>query len=157
MDHKIPTRKNLGPTKYPQEKIWDPRNTHKKIFWTVEIPTRKNFGSMKYPREKNSYPWKAQWQGGTRPTRPTIAREPQNLAHPIIHYLILSAQFSLNFLDNSLLYLLHRYFPSLLYLLHRDFLIALLLQWLQNVIRNYFRYRALWKFFFISCLISSHR
>ena len=28
--HEIPTRKNLGPTKYPKEKIWDSPNTHGK-------------------------------------------------------------------------------------------------------------------------------
>ena len=36
---------------------------------THEISRRKNFGPRKYPRE------------GTRPTRPTIAEDPQNLAH----------------------------------------------------------------------------
>ena len=68
--HEIPTRKNLGPTKYPREKIWDPRdkmwdprNTHEKKFGTYEIPT------------------KARWHNGTRPTRPTMARKPRNLAH----------------------------------------------------------------------------
>ena len=28
--HKIPTRKNIGPMKYPQENILNPRKTHKK-------------------------------------------------------------------------------------------------------------------------------
>ena len=37
--HEIPTRKNLGLTKYPRENILDPRNTHEKKFWTHEIPT----------------------------------------------------------------------------------------------------------------------
>ena len=32
----IPTRKNLEPTKYLPEKIWDPRNTHEKNFRTNE-------------------------------------------------------------------------------------------------------------------------
>ena len=40
--HEILTRKNLGHTKYPREKIWDPRNTHEKKIGTHEIPTRKN-------------------------------------------------------------------------------------------------------------------
>ena len=31
----------LKTTKYPREKIWDPQNTHEKIFWTHEIPTKK--------------------------------------------------------------------------------------------------------------------
>ena len=48
--HEIPTRKSLGPTKYPREKIWDPRNTHEKKFGTHKIPTRKNLGPTKYPR-----------------------------------------------------------------------------------------------------------
>ena len=65
----LPTGENSGPTKYPREKIWDSRNTHEEIFWTHEIPTRKNFRPTKYPR----------WQDGTRPTRPTIARDPRNL------------------------------------------------------------------------------
>ena len=34
---------------FPREKIWEPQNTHKNIFWTYEIPTRKSFGPMKYP------------------------------------------------------------------------------------------------------------
>ena len=45
----IPTRRNLGPTKYPREKVLDPRNTHEKKLWTHEIPTRKYFGPTKYP------------------------------------------------------------------------------------------------------------
>ena len=40
----------IGPTKFPQVKIVDPRNTHKKKFWIHEIPTRKYFGPTKYPR-----------------------------------------------------------------------------------------------------------
>ena len=70
--HEIPARKNLGPTKYRREKVWDPRqkisgtrNTHKKIFSTNEMPTR------------------AQWHDSTRPTRPTMAHDPRNLAHSL--------------------------------------------------------------------------
>ena len=48
--HEITTIKTLRPTKYPREKIWDPRNNHEKICWTHEIPTRKNFGPMKSPQ-----------------------------------------------------------------------------------------------------------
>ena len=47
--HKTPTRKNLGPTKYPRQKIFDPRNTDE--------------GTM--------------YDG----TKPTMVRDPQNLAH----------------------------------------------------------------------------
>ena len=32
--HWIPTRKDLGPTKYPRENILYPRNSQEKIFWT---------------------------------------------------------------------------------------------------------------------------
>ena len=41
-----------------------------KNFWTHEIPTRKNVG-----------PTNTRCHNGTRPTRPTIERGPQNLAH----------------------------------------------------------------------------
>ena len=53
----------------PQEKIWDPRNTHEKKFETHEIPTRQTLG-----------PTKAQWHGGTRST---MARDPRNLRHSL--------------------------------------------------------------------------
>ena len=46
-----PTKKNIWVTKYQREKIFDPRNTHEKIFWTHEIPARKSFGHMKYQRD----------------------------------------------------------------------------------------------------------
>ena len=36
MIYKIPTKKNLKPTKYLRENILDPRNTHGKNFWTHE-------------------------------------------------------------------------------------------------------------------------
>ena len=61
--HQIPTRKNFGPTKYPRENILDPRNTHEKKLWAQEIPT------------------KARWHDSTKSTRPTMARDPRNLAH----------------------------------------------------------------------------
>ena len=48
--HEIPTRKNLGPTKYPGESFLGPRNTHEQKFWPHEIPTSRNFGLTKYPR-----------------------------------------------------------------------------------------------------------
>ena len=50
--HETPMRKYFGLTKYPHEKIWDPRNNHKKRFETQDIPTRKNLVTTKYPREK---------------------------------------------------------------------------------------------------------
>ena len=65
--HEIHTTKNLRPTKYLREKIWDPRNTHEKKFVTHEIPTRKYFGPTKYPEG----------------TRLTTIRDPRNLAHSI--------------------------------------------------------------------------
>ena len=55
--------------KYQQENI----ETHK-------MPTIKYFGPTKYPQEKLSGP---QRHDGTRSTRPTMARDPQNLAHSI--------------------------------------------------------------------------
>ena len=88
---KIPTRKYFGPTKYPLkvfgpttypwEKILNPRNTHEKKFWTHKMPTSKGFGPTKYPREKKFGPTQERWHDNTRPTRPTIARDPLNLAH----------------------------------------------------------------------------
>ena len=41
---------NFGPTKYPREKIVDPRNTHEKKLCSHEIPARKNLGPTKYPQ-----------------------------------------------------------------------------------------------------------
>ena len=54
--HELPTRKSLGPTKHPGEKILDPRNIHEKKFWTHE---------------------------GTKTRRydETMAQDPHNLAH----------------------------------------------------------------------------
>ena len=82
--YKTYTRKYFGLTKYPQKKLlthkiptrkkFDPWNSHEKKFWTHEIPTRKNFG-----------PSKTRWRDGARPTRPTMARGPRNLAHSIIY------------------------------------------------------------------------
>ena len=40
--HEIPTRKNLGPTKYSREKILNPRNTHEKEIGTHALLTKKN-------------------------------------------------------------------------------------------------------------------
>ena len=76
------TRKNLRPTKYPREKVWDLGNTHEKKIGTHEkkfevheIPTRNYFGLTKYPREKFSDP---QRHDGTVAFDP---RDPRNLAH----------------------------------------------------------------------------
>ena len=52
---------NCRPTKYLREKILDQRNIREKKFWTHEIPTK--------ARDR------------TKTTRPTIARDPRNLAH----------------------------------------------------------------------------
>lgn len=57
------TRKNSGPMKYPREQILDSLNTFAKKIWTHKIPT------------------KARWHTGTRPSRPTMAHDPRNLAH----------------------------------------------------------------------------
>ena len=83
--HEIPTRKNLGPTKYPREKISDPRNTQGKKFETHEIPTtkirdpqnthRKIFWTHEIPTRKIFRPTKARWHrihenhDGTRLTK----------------------------------------------------------------------------------------
>ena len=55
--YEIPTWKNLGPMKYPQEKSLDPQNTREKKLGTHEILTQKYFGPTKYPQEKISNPW----------------------------------------------------------------------------------------------------
>ena len=75
--------------KCPQEKCWTDERPTKK-YWTHETPTkkivdqqistRKNFGPRKYPPESFG-PMKARWHGGTRPMRPTMARDSRNLAH----------------------------------------------------------------------------
>ena len=49
--------------------------------WTHEIPTSKKIETHEIPTRKIFGPTKAQWHGGTRPTRPTMARDPRNLAH----------------------------------------------------------------------------
>ena len=45
----MPTSKNFGLTKQPQEKISDPRHTHEKKFQTHKITMRKNSELTKYP------------------------------------------------------------------------------------------------------------
>ena len=93
--HEYPPE-NFRPTKYPREKISEPQNTHERKFQSHKIPTTKNFGSTKYPREKildprnthekkfwtHEIPTKARCHDGTKPTRPTIARDPWNLHTP---------------------------------------------------------------------------
>ena len=76
--HEIPTRKNLGPMKYPLIKSWThERPTRKKLepakyprekLWNPRIHKRKNFGSTKHPRRHDD----------TTLTWPTIARDPCN-------------------------------------------------------------------------------
>ena len=58
--------------------------TNERKFWTHEIPSRKNFGPTKYPRENfrtHEIPTKEGWHDGTTLTRPTMARDPRNLAN----------------------------------------------------------------------------
>ena len=62
------------------EKIWNPQNTHEKIFKSHKIHTWKKFSSHEIPS-------KAGWHHGTRPTRPTMARDPRNLAHSFKSYI----------------------------------------------------------------------
>ena len=84
--HETPTIKNLGLKKYKRDKISDPRNTRQKEFWTHRILTRKSLGSSKYPQEKNLGHAKYQLRKISdlrrhNCARPTMARDPQNLAH----------------------------------------------------------------------------
>ena len=69
LDQRNTHKKNFRTTKYPQEKIWDPRSAQENKFETHEIPARKNVK-----------PTKARWYGGTRTT---MARDQRNLAHSI--------------------------------------------------------------------------
>ena len=61
-----------------QLKIFESRNQLQEKKWTHDILTRKNFGHTKYPFGPRKYPLS---HDGTKPTRPTIARDPRNLAH----------------------------------------------------------------------------
>ena len=73
--------KNFGPTKYPQEKLLDPGNTHEKSFRSTKFPQEK-FLDPCNTHEKNLWTYKkAQWRGGTRPTRSNMVCDSQNLAH----------------------------------------------------------------------------
>lgn len=60
---KYKRERNFGTTKYPREKILDPRNTHEDKFcthdiplgkkiWANEIPTKINFGPTKWQKKK---------------------------------------------------------------------------------------------------------
>ena len=51
--HEIPTRKNLSLRNYPQEKIWDPPNTHESKFWIHQIPKRKKIQTHEIPTMKS--------------------------------------------------------------------------------------------------------
>ena len=60
------------------------RNNHEWKFWTYEIRTRKRLGPTEHPREKILDPWnnhEGTMARCTRPMRPTMARNLQNLAH----------------------------------------------------------------------------
>ena len=79
------------PTKHPREKILHLQKTHETKIWTYKTLTIKNVGPTKYPREKISDPRNTHEKkfrnslgtmiDGTKPMRPTMARDPQNLAH----------------------------------------------------------------------------
>ena len=75
--HEIPLRKYVGPAKSRRGKITDQRTTHEKKFRTYEIPHEETV----YTHET---PTKAQWHDDTRPTRPTMVRDPQNLVHSLV-------------------------------------------------------------------------
>ena len=80
---------------YPRENF-GLTNTHEQKFQTHEMLTSKNFRPTKCSREKfqthkipqkfwtHEIPTKVRWLDGTKPTRPTIAREQGNLAHSYI-------------------------------------------------------------------------
>ena len=81
--HKVHIRKNFGPTKYPREKNSDSWIFTRKLR-TYKKVTTKNSGPLKYPWWKfwdHEIPTNVRWHDDTKPTRPTIARDPRNLAH----------------------------------------------------------------------------
>ena len=81
--HKVHIRKNFGPTKYPREKNSDSWISTRKLR-TYKKVTTKNSGPLKYPWWKfwdHEIPTNVRWHDDTKPTRPTIARDPRNLAH----------------------------------------------------------------------------
>ena len=82
---KLATRKNLGPTKYPQEKFWTnvipirknyaPTKYQREKFSIYEIPTKKNFGPTKYTTQEKISDQRnthegimSRWHDGTKPT-----------------------------------------------------------------------------------------
>ena len=78
-------KENFVPTKYPQEKISDPRKTHEKKVWTYEIFTRKNFRPTKYPQRYDG-------TMALNPQRTTIAPDPRNLAHSMLFMWMLKSK-----------------------------------------------------------------
>ena len=112
---KIPTRKNLEPTKYPRKHILDspntqeknnsnPRNTYDKKSWNIH---KKKIETHKIPTRKNFTPIKAWCHDGTRPT---MARGPRNLAHsfPWLIFLLLVLNNTFTTFDSNLvIYLLY--------------------------------------------------
>ena len=62
-------QKNIGLMKHPQKKLWTNKYQREKILDPGNT-LQKSFGPMK-----------ARWHGGTRPMRPTMARDSRNLAH----------------------------------------------------------------------------
>ena len=87
--HEISTRKifHLGnthenrTTKYPRKKLSYPGNVHEKKFRTYEKATRKKIWIHEIRTRKSFGLTESQWHDGTRPTRTTMVRDPQNLAH----------------------------------------------------------------------------
>ena len=107
-----PTTENLWISKLATREKKDPKHTHQKKIWTHKIHTRRNFAATKYSRKKNfgptkytreiifdprtnhkkkfrthEIPPKARWHDDTRSTRPTMARDPLNLAYSNITYI----------------------------------------------------------------------
>ena len=98
---RLPSRENFEPTKYRREKIGDPRNTHEKKLGTHQLPKGKKCGTHELPTRKtfgtHELPTRVRWHDSTRPTRPTMARDPPNLAHSLSSVLENTVMFVLFF------------------------------------------------------------
>ena len=84
---KLPTRESLGPTKYPREKILDPRNTHEKKLGPTKYPGESFLGPRNTHEQKfwaHEIPTKARWRDGTKPTRPMMTHDPRILAQSLL-------------------------------------------------------------------------
>ena len=84
MNHKIKYKKKNRQNTHEKKNL-----THQILTRKILGPTRKNFRPTKHlethetPRD-NFRPTRARWHDGTKPMRPTIARDPRNLAHSIL-------------------------------------------------------------------------